>query len=277
MVANLDATTVEGSLGSPVLVISLPFSTQRRDAISRQLRDRKIDFEFVDGILIDSEQARLRTGYRPWRSLIVNGRELSRGEIGCYMAHLKALQRIYEAGWPYAIVLEDDTIIQSGFSSVIRTSIAQLSRFDVVKFASNLASKGFHAIGVVSPPYTLGVYLDGSYSAGGYILSRRAARIILQQLSTPVMPFDDALDGKLQSSLRVACWMPSPVPQPSGQSDIGDQAKGGPASLPRSRGLMRLLYKLYGAYARRRRRRAYKRILRSLSPEYPAPLNDTSG
>lgn len=44
---------------------------------------------------------------------------LSPGEVGCYLSHVAAAERIVKEGWPYALVFEDDFCLAPDFSSVI--------------------------------------------------------------------------------------------------------------------------------------------------------------
>jgi glycosyl transferase family 25 len=103
----------------PVLLINLDGSVERLRKAAAQLEAAGVCFErlpAVDGRkLSETERARLA----PWdrRAFF---KPLSPGEIGCYLSHLAALERIVKEGWPRALVLEDDFILTLDFPSRLR-------------------------------------------------------------------------------------------------------------------------------------------------------------
>lgn len=97
----------------PVFVLSLPDCTDRRDAISKNLTNLGIEFEFVDAIdgrygldpkyenQIDRTAARRR------------GRILSDAEFACALSHILIYRRIVSENIAYALILEDDAVPSS--------------------------------------------------------------------------------------------------------------------------------------------------------------------
>lgn len=78
-----------------------------------------VDYEItdaVDGAALDLRQYENRLRADKWKFL--RGRELSRGEIGCYLSHYNLWQRI-AAGGECALILEDDVIPGDGFAEVV--------------------------------------------------------------------------------------------------------------------------------------------------------------
>ena len=82
-----------------IFLISLPDPPCRREAGLNRLLPTGMPFEIVDGVEAKNWQQRLLPGPIGW---------LKPGEIGCYLAHLRALRRIVDYRLPYACVLEDD-------------------------------------------------------------------------------------------------------------------------------------------------------------------------
>lgn len=85
-----------------VFLLSLPDSRVRRLSAIAKLQACQIPFEIVDGV----EASKLRPEYvdyhddaRAW---------MKPTEVGCYMAHLRALQRMLDYRLPYVCILEDD-------------------------------------------------------------------------------------------------------------------------------------------------------------------------
>jgi len=118
-----DNPAKDGGRGSapalPVLLINLDGSVDRLKKASSQLAAAGISFErlpAVDGRLLpEIERSRLA----PWDRKAFF-KPLSPGEIGCYLSHLAALERIVKEGWARALVLEDDFLLAPDFPSRLR-------------------------------------------------------------------------------------------------------------------------------------------------------------
>ena len=107
----------------PILVINLRGSTERLKKSAAELAAAGLAFErleAVDGRLLpQAELARLA----PWdRGAFF--KPLSPGEVGCYLSHLAALERIVREGWPRALVLEDDFLLGPDFAAQLRDLLA---------------------------------------------------------------------------------------------------------------------------------------------------------
>lgn len=98
----------------PILVINLAASTERWRKVSSELSACGLAFErheASDGrILPKVELARLA----PWDRAAFF-KPLSPGEIGCFLSHVSAAERIVREGWPRALVLEDDFLLAEDF------------------------------------------------------------------------------------------------------------------------------------------------------------------
>jgi glycosyl transferase family 25 len=98
----------------PILVINLRGSAERLKKATAELAAAGLAFErleAIDGRLLpQAELDRLA----PWDQGAFF-KPLSPGEVGCYLSHLAALERIVREGWPRALVLEDDFILAPGF------------------------------------------------------------------------------------------------------------------------------------------------------------------
>lgn len=122
MLARMDGTDMTSSSplpDCPVLLINLDRAEDRLRQAAAQLEALGIRFErlsAVDGrMMSEAELARAA----PWDRAAFF-KPLSAGELGCYLSHLAALRRIVDAGWPRALVLEDDFVLQPGFSARLR-------------------------------------------------------------------------------------------------------------------------------------------------------------
>ncbi len=96
----------------PIFVINLPRATDRREKISRALTELAGRFEIVeavDGATLPPADYEHRLRQDLARSR--RRRELSAGEIGCFLSHYNLWARMVEENIPHALILEDDAVL----------------------------------------------------------------------------------------------------------------------------------------------------------------------
>lgn len=86
-----------------IFMISLPNSRDRRLSGLSKMQGIGLPFEIVDGV-----EARSYLPEALPRGPQIQDYQPTVGEVGCYAAHLRALQRIVDYRLPWAIILEDD-------------------------------------------------------------------------------------------------------------------------------------------------------------------------
>jgi len=118
-------------------LINLDRSQERLTTMHARLAALGIAYERVsgvDGALLDEatfgEYTRENRYYKPVR----------RNEVGCYLSHNKTLQRFLESGLEYALILEDDALLDADSCAVITEALvlrnsrqADLLQWDVLK------------------------------------------------------------------------------------------------------------------------------------------------
>lgn len=141
----------------PVYVISLESARERRALMTEHLRDLGIDYELIDAVKGSS----LDSNYR--QSLNPNG-NMSHGELGCYLSHIRIYERMIEQKISVALVLEDDTVMHHSVKVLIESGCQSLD-FDYCFLGSE--DRGDE--GYVFYDSEASVKLTGQHSA--YLLS----------------------------------------------------------------------------------------------------------
>ena len=119
----------------PVFVISLPNATRKQEEVKKHMQNLGIPFEFVwgvDGRLLSEEELqkvfdreKSYNYYKWYRNRSgAGGVELSRGEIGCTLAHRKVYRKMVDENIRLAVVLEDDVFVTEDFLPVVEKIIA---------------------------------------------------------------------------------------------------------------------------------------------------------
>lgn len=95
-----------------VFVISLPDHLERRDWMRRSMGLAGVEFVFFDAVDIrGAGRHEVNKIYSPQSSYGEGKRRLTNGEIGCAASHIEVCKLIVGGGIDYALILEDDAII----------------------------------------------------------------------------------------------------------------------------------------------------------------------
>lgn len=105
----------------PVFIISMKNDLDRRQRITEQLNKYNIPFTFIDAVvgkMLDKtsiEQIDL--------SKVINRkkRNISLGEIGCSLSHVKVYSKIINNNIPYSLILEDDVIFDDRLAEFVNS------------------------------------------------------------------------------------------------------------------------------------------------------------
>lgn len=186
----------------PVFVISLSRSAERREMACKQMKHLGIKFSFFDAIdgrnltegdveLVDMVEAKAFSGH-----------ELSPGEIGCALSHIKLYEMMVAKGIERCVILEDDAYLHMHFKKIVE-KIASCNRSDIV-FLHHGKAKKWPLLRALPEGYRLAKYRTPSkgskravLSAAGYILTLEGAKKLLARAYPVRMPAD-YLTGLLQ-------------------------------------------------------------------------------
>lgn len=194
----------------PIFVISLQRETERREAMRQELSG--FDFEFFDaqdGDAIDWRHYRHRLDAEWFR--IMRGRELSPGEIGCFLSHYGVWERIVEAEIPLAIVLEDDARLEDGFRETIAELLKYHAAFDVAYLAH--MKKPLRTVCTIASMDSGRRLIQCRRRTGGvgYIVRLGGAEALLRHCWRIRAPIDYLYTGWWENGLRVYAVEPGIV------------------------------------------------------------------
>jgi glycosyl transferase family 25 len=176
----------------PVLAINLDRSKDRWDRLISCASSLGIPIERVPALDGNSVHPDRRTELDTRRFELWHGRRPKGSEYGCYMSHMRALDRIIGENWPHAVIIEDD----ADFLDCFQRRIESLARFplDVVKLY-NHRTVGFIAKGRTDAGDVFGRCIQGPLgSSMAYLVSRRGALTLRKHALPMFLPFDIALE-----------------------------------------------------------------------------------
>lgn len=207
---NLSPQKERGSDGSPhpsisencaVLLINLDRSPDRLAAATQSfaqvgvapLRLRGIDARLADLSAFSVDRKSFARAHG--RSLI------HPGEIGCYQSHLMALRVFLESGKPFGLILEDDTVAEPWLADTLSTLFQWSDDWDIVPVFH------FHRGGPVTirrgNGMSLTVFFGPVSSAAAYLVNRKAAAVLVEDLAVMQACVDHALFTTWKNGLRL--------------------------------------------------------------------------
>jgi len=123
----------------PVILINLTESRARLEHSQHELARVGLTFErleAVDGRKMSKDELEKTTIWD--KSAFF--KPLSPGEVGCYLSHIAAAEKIVRENWPYALVLEDDFRLTPHFSDIISLVLRDAPKeFHIIKLQGNMS------------------------------------------------------------------------------------------------------------------------------------------
>lgn len=218
-----------------ILLINLERSKDRLQKISNRLKELSIYFDRVEAfdgsVLTNLEYESLTYPYNhPCRVRFT--RELTKGEVGCFLSHKKCWQLLVESNEKYAAILEDDLYISDEAKQFLSNidwlpkeiGLIRLSSFYRVNNRLFIKErKNLNHIENFSIAKTLR-YAIGTQC---YIISKDFAKVALSMTEKFECPVDEFLFNRLFEYANVCeAWqlLPSVICQnESEDSSIGDR------------------------------------------------------
>ncbi len=153
------------------------------------------------------------------------GYSLSRGEIGCFLAHRQVWQRILNGGWPVAMVLEDDAELDvARLGAVADAAVAVVGRTCVVRLVSEPRPR-IYVWRELGRGACLGVPTRPGNLTTAYLVTREAAVALLAASESFNCPVDAFMNHIHLHEVDVFNAEPPPARHGIGRSEIGLRSK----------------------------------------------------
>ena len=176
----------------PTFVINLDFEVERNAFMAQQLQATGIPFEIVAAVKGKAlDPAYIKTVYDEAKTLSVQGKPLSLGEIGCTLSHLSIYQNMLNTNSSVAFVLEDDALLHNELPKVLEPLVKRMAAETkpMVYLLTHLIRYKRNPALAVTPGYTLHPMIDAC-CAHGYLINKAAAQEMLQLFSPITYPID---------------------------------------------------------------------------------------
>ena len=204
-----------------VYVINLDNSLSRWEKISHDLEHLNASFERVGAIYGKSIDWQAASDDRYCRSYM--GRSIQPGEVGCFLSHVKALQKFVEDSEDFAIILEDDAQVSADFLKLADQVLARLKNTDF--YAVNLGPSDYKYASVIDQLDAYQLYCTHRFPmlATGVLWSKKGAQAFLNQFKWVSLPYDNYLRVFLTGTNKSYSVKPSVVTPADFASDIDSE------------------------------------------------------
>lgn len=219
------------------LVINLNRSKERLQKIRARLNELNIGFERIEAFdgsnLSDDEYNSLTYPYNH-QCRVRFTRELTKGEVGCFISHRKCWQKLVNSNEDYAVILEDDLHISDEAKQFLENLDWLPSNINLIRLSSLYRENNRLYIKQRTDlnhqeNYSIAKTLRYALGTQCYIISKEFARRALAMSEKFECPVDEFLFNRLfEFANTCEAWqlIPSVICQnESDDSSIGDRKK----------------------------------------------------
>ena len=210
-----------GSLKYKIFVINMPGSKERWEYVKTQLDGFKADYERVEGIDVSKlSEGELDKYYSYSKNRKTYPKPLTRGEIGCHMAHIKCWEEALRRNLDFAVVLEDDISIDDRFPEALKFLESHPSGWDFIRLQAETKPRRLYFKEDFGS-FSIYEYIRHSGCMWGYALNSKAAKTLVESL----LPFGMTADSNMHAYYRFGIDVKTLIPpvifaRPNNDSDI---------------------------------------------------------
>ena len=184
-----------------IYLINLARSTDRLEACARQLDAHDLSYERIDAVDGDDIPNSTISDIYNFNTSSYHKR-MTKGEIACYLSHVRTWQKIVDEKLDYAVIFEDDILLQNGIQQALEVISSIREPWDVIKLAeAPIKRKVEHHIQVVG--FSLVTYNKIPIRCCAQAISLAGAKKLLANSANVTRPIDIELQYWWESELCV--------------------------------------------------------------------------
>jgi glycosyl transferase family 25 len=175
----------------PCYLINLDRAPARLAFISRRLQALGIPYSRLSAVDGSAMPEKDRTAFIASRPR--DGRTWSAGQVGCFMSHVKAWEKIAEGLEPYGVIIEDDVHVSDEAPAFLKSSNWIPADADIVRLESTGQWLKLGKTSSRIDDRAVRRVRSTAWGAGAYVLSKSAALKLLAVEPKLHSPVDDFL------------------------------------------------------------------------------------
>jgi glycosyl transferase family 25 len=207
-----------------ILVINLAEQADRRASAAGALEACGLRHRFVTAF--DGRCGPAPPAYARAERLRLVGKDLTPGEIGCYLSHLRVMELMLDEELDWAVIAEDDLVAAPDLGGVVAALGAIHDRLQIVKLeCSENRPRRFRTIAPLTSSRALVRMSNVTHGAAGYFITRPAAERFLRYSRRFFRPVDVALARSWETGVDVLAVHPWPIVQDKTLASSMEQAR----------------------------------------------------
>ncbi len=206
-----------------IVLISLERATQRRRRMAEEFARVGLDYEIRAAVdartLTDEDRAFVDHAAREQLGL----HPVPDGSLACTLSERAAMHDLATNGPESIAVFEDDARFDAELPAVLQALERQTHRFDIVKLARRNLRRPFIPSMSLPTGHRLGRVRFSDFGSEGYVITRVAARLLLERIPRMVRDLDHELSYFWENGLNVLYLDPPVVREDPGYGEYGSQ------------------------------------------------------
>ena len=173
----------------PIWVLNLERDKEKRHFMEEQLKRLGKPYqivEAVDGKKLSADDLQF---YSRKMALTDFGRELSPGELGCALSHIKMWRRILEEDLKEVLILEDDAHIGHALFNVLAHRDRMPADYQHINFSTRARQIPFGDF--ITDIYRASKHAERPYLTSAYLITQEGAQFLLDFVIPIYMPIDN--------------------------------------------------------------------------------------
>lgn len=188
----------------PVWVLNVPGDVERRRFMERQLSRLGVEYEIIEAVDKRAIPPRQWRRYSEEEAVRVAGREVSIGEVACFLSHIRLWERLAAGAAAEALIMEDDAGVGASLFGVLKNRHKLPGDYERICFYTDGHLKPFG--GFVSGLHRAARYRVLADHNLAYLLTAAGAKKLLEQVDSLCMPLDafmgvDSPTGKSRTGI----------------------------------------------------------------------------
>jgi len=206
------------SVRTGIFVISMATAEARRQAFEARAASTSLPWRFFDA----KTSLHTTLTYDAAEAMRINGRELQKGEIGCYSSHYALWEQLLADDVDQYLVLEDDVILDWPFvEKLLETDFSAEGLNYLRLYYKRPVRNILRRQPFVTRDYSLLELYGRAYGTQGYVVTKAGARAFMSACAKVVRPIDDHMDRSWEHGVANLTLFPCPLIEENVPSSIG--------------------------------------------------------
>lgn len=181
------------ALNFKIFVINMPKSKERWEYVKSQIERLGFACARSDGIDVSAlGKNELDKYYSYGKNRKTYPRPLTKGEIGCHIAHIKCWEKIVSEDLDFAVILEDDIFIDGKFPQAIDFIKKHFNKWDFIRLQVETKKRLLYNKEDFGD-FSICEFIRNSGCFWGYALNKKTAQTLLSN----ILPFGITADSNM--------------------------------------------------------------------------------